>query len=239
MRCWSLGRCHHPVGRMTVTTTRTEPSAWGPSTRTFDISSMCKELQLFSRRGSQIETIYQTITKSNGYSVYINSVNGPATRNPAKPDPARLATDDLLRRLACVAAFHCSSIRFITCGTSSARSSRSFTRLSPTWRADGEVRVARGVAFLHGLARIAIGFTFRLRSRQRNRRPQQVDEVAGATDRPVAEIPPGVGRHRHDRFSCANTRELVAVVANLRDEQRKRLAGLPPRRNRSSATARQ
>src|SRR4029077_20558095 len=26
---WTL---HHPVGRMTVTTTRTDPSAWGPST---------------------------------------------------------------------------------------------------------------------------------------------------------------------------------------------------------------
>lgn len=66
---------------MTVTTTRTNPSAWGPSTRTFGISSMSKNYSRLAA-ASQIETIYQSISDSNAYRVYINAANGPPEGGP-------------------------------------------------------------------------------------------------------------------------------------------------------------
>ena len=69
----SLGRCHHPVGRMTVTTTRTEPSTWGPDTRTFGVSSMFNELQPFATYESNRNNLPDH--KLNLWSDYLHNRN--------------------------------------------------------------------------------------------------------------------------------------------------------------------
>ena len=142
---------------MTVTTTRTNPRTWGPGTTTFGVSSISKNYSRL-RRTSQIETIYQTISNSNGLAVYINATNtcwdtltntGWDTLKGVPYLSARSCRNRSARigrgrpsgrPNYCVAfvlaALHCSSIRFITCGKSSARSNRSFTSASSTCRAE-------------------------------------------------------------------------------------------------------
>ena len=105
-------------------------------------------------------------------------------------------------------ASHCSSIRFITCGTIVGQQVAALDELVcglARRRADSASR--DGIALFDRAPRIAASLRARPSSRERNRGSEQVDELIGAADRGAAEVPAGVGRHRHERSpACARRR---------------------------------